>query len=160
MGVCGLQRLHARDEASRHCTSGQSAKWQNMKCELRVFNWDILQDGSVDDSVERFMDILDMICRKYIPNTEAPAHRNQSDTSMDERSMQYCHRAEMPVARHTSFRVGCEGMRRSDCRRTSKICSRSSCQDCGASEMQQEMVAPKPAATAKESKTLIHSTTS
>ena len=55
----------------------KQARWQNMRCQLRNHNWIRLKKGSVDDAVNYFVDLLTILCEKYIPR-ETIAHRKKS----------------------------------------------------------------------------------
>ena len=52
---------------SRHGWIFQLAKWGGLKEALSEWNWEKLNEGSVDDAVKYFYDILRMFMKNYIP---------------------------------------------------------------------------------------------
>ena len=55
----------------------KQARWQNMRGQLRNQNWIRLKNGSIDDVINYFVDLLTTFCEKYISH-ETIAHRKKS----------------------------------------------------------------------------------
>ena len=53
----------------------KGAAWQNIRCELRRFDWQVLKQGTVDSAVDYFMSTLNLMCQKYIPRSVVQVHK-------------------------------------------------------------------------------------
>ena len=55
---------------SREVWHFKGAAWQNLKCALRNCSWDLLREGSVDEAVNYFLDLLLAKCEEFIPRSK------------------------------------------------------------------------------------------
>ena len=44
------------------------AAWNNLKCDLRICDWQRLHRGDVNDAVNYFVEFLTLKCREHIPS--------------------------------------------------------------------------------------------
>jgi len=73
--------------AERQVWHFKGAAWQNLRCELKCFDWTLLQRGTVNEAVDLFMDVLTSLYETYIPQSVAHVQK-QSHPWLDDKCSQ------------------------------------------------------------------------
>ena len=84
----GLLSIVSVPQPTFHCVQREvwhfkGAAWQNIKCELNRIDWGYLQEGTVNQATESFLDTLYSLCCTYIPHTQLE-EKKQSHPWLDD----------------------------------------------------------------------------